>query len=242
MTDRIGTAGWNIPKHVAAEFPSEGSHLYRYSRRFSAVEINSSFYHVHRAATYVRWAATVPPSFKFAVKAPRKITHELRLINTEETLQGFLSDAKGLGDKLGPILVQLPPSLAFNQNDARAFFKLLRRFHDGYVACEPRHLTWLEPIADGVMNDFKIARAVADPALNKHAKMPGGWTGLVYWRLHGSPEMYRSSYDQEDLLTLAHVLERQSSEAWCIFDNTTFGKATENALWLKGIMQSGSEP
>jgi uncharacterized protein YecE (DUF72 family) len=238
MVDRIGTAGWNVPKHVAAEFPEEGSHLYRYSRRFSAVEINSSFYRPHRSTTYLRWAETVPPAFKFAVKAPGKITHEMRLIDTEETLHGFLSDTQGLGDKLGPILVQLPPSLAFDETTVRAFFKALRRFYSGQVVCEPRHLTWLEPIADSLMNDFQIARAVADPALNEQAKNPGGWPGLVYWRLHGSPDMYRSSYHDDALRTLANVLNRQTSESWCIFDNTTFGKAAENALWLKEIIKS----
>src|SRR5262245_27120186 len=119
---RIGCAGWAIPKQHAGSFPSSGSHLERYAQRFTAVEINSSFYRPHRRATYARWAAAVPAGFAFAVKAPKQITHELRLAGTDTALDGFLAQVGGLGDKLGPLLFQLPPSLALDPSTARAFF------------------------------------------------------------------------------------------------------------------------
>jgi uncharacterized protein YecE (DUF72 family) len=72
---RIGTAAWSIPKKHAAPFPTAGSHLERYAAVFNAAEINSSFYRPHRAATYERWAASVPDDFRFAVKVPKAITH-----------------------------------------------------------------------------------------------------------------------------------------------------------------------
>src|SRR5580704_16262713 len=130
---RIGCAGWNVPKQHMAVFSAAGSHLHRYARQFNAVEINSSFYRPHRRATYERWAATVPDDFAFAVKLPKQITHELRLAAAEAALDIFLDQASGLGTKLGPLLVQLPPSLAFDSAVAHAFFAALRTRHAGDV-------------------------------------------------------------------------------------------------------------
>src|SRR5688572_19432683 len=110
---RIGCAGWSIPREHAAEFPVEGTHLQRYAQRFPAVEINSSFYRPHRPETYARWAASTPDGFRFAVKVPREITHTRRLREVDEPLERFLAEAGALGEKLGPLLVQLPPSLQF---------------------------------------------------------------------------------------------------------------------------------
>src|SRR5574341_2571121 len=101
---RIGCAGWTIPKPHAALFPPSGSHLARYAQRLAAVEINSSFHRPHRRATYERWAAAVPDRFAFAVKAPKEITHRLRLADAGSALEAFLAQAGGLGDKLGPLL------------------------------------------------------------------------------------------------------------------------------------------
>src|SRR3984885_16225927 len=135
---RIGCAGCNVPKQHMPVFSAAGSHLHRYARQFNAVEINSSFYRPHRRATYERWAATVPDDFAFAVKLPKQITHELRLAAAETALDIFLYQARGLGAKLGPLLVQLPPSLAFDSDVAHAFFAALRARHAGNVVCEPR--------------------------------------------------------------------------------------------------------
>src|SRR5689334_1508643 len=99
LTVRIGTAGWSIPKQHAAPFPSEGTHLERYSAIFNAVEINSSFYRPHRTATYERWAASVPEDFRFAVKVPKSVTHVRRLKDTDDLLNQFVSEVGGLGPK-----------------------------------------------------------------------------------------------------------------------------------------------
>src|ERR1043166_967559 len=122
---RIGTAGWSIPKQHAGAFPAPGSHLERYGHRFNAVEINTSFHRPHRKATYERWAASVPANFRFAVKAPREITHERRLIGTTDALEAFLAQTEGLGGKRGPLLFQLPPSLTFDAATAETFFAVL---------------------------------------------------------------------------------------------------------------------
>lgn len=235
---RIGTAGWSIRKEHAALFPGAGSHLERYARCLNAVEINSSFFRPHRRATYQRWAASTPADFSFAVKMPRAITHELRLVNAAAALDAFLEQASGLGGKLGPLLIQLPPSFAFGEAIAQAFFAALRARHSGDVAFEPRHATWFAPGAEEILIGHRIARVVADPAIVPSAAEPGGWTGLSYVRLHGAPRVYWSNYEPDQLAHYAAKLRaaKPGSCVWCIFDNTARGAATENALALSALL------
>jgi len=227
---RIGCAGWSIPREYAAWFPAEGSHLERYAQRYSAVEINSSFYRPHRAQTYARWAASTPDGFRFAVKAPREITHSRRLVDTDAPLERFLSEAGALNEKLGVLLIQLPPSLEFDPEAAEAFFGGLRGRFAGGVVCEPRHPTWFSVDADQLLTSFQVGRVAADPSPVAAAAVPGGWRGIAYYRLHGSPKTYYSRYSEEYLDELAAVLA--PSGGWCIFDNTAAGEATPNALGL----------
>jgi len=232
---RVGTAGWSIPSQHAEGFPVAGSHLERYAARFRAVEINSSFYRPHRPATYARWAASVPPHFRFSVKMPREITHTRRLVDAEEPLDRFLGEAEALGDRLGPLLVQLPPSLRYDDAMAEPFFAALRTRFAGLLACEPRHETWFTDAAAATLSAHQIARVAADPAVVPRAAEPGGWPGLVYHRLHGSPEIYHSAYSEAKVAAVARDLSgagHEAEEAWCIFDNTAAGEATRNAQQL----------
>ena len=231
----IGCAGWSLPRSEQARFPEAGSHLERYASRFPAVEINSSFHRPHRTATYARWKAGVPPSFRFSVKVPKTITHELRLQGTEELLETFLAQASGLGDNLGCFLVQLPPSLSFEAVVADRFFAALRSRTSAGIACEPRHPSWFLPSADDLLARLGVARVAADPARVPAAAETGGWAGMAYYRLHGSPRTYYSAYSEEFISALA-VRIRDAAEAgrhvWCIFDNTALDAATGNALDL----------
>ena len=228
----VGTAGWTLPKEYSAYFPDKGTHLARYAQRFGGVEINSSFYKPHRPATYARWAASVPEDFRFAVKVPKEITHQLKLVEMTMPLERFLAEVSGLGAQLGPLLVQLPPSLAFETRVASTFFACLRARFTGSVVCEPRHARWFSREAQQLLADFQIARVAADPARVPEAAHPGGWPGLMYYRLHGSPRTYYSAYSEEALRTLElNLRERlQSAPVWCIFDNTALGAATGDAL------------
>ena len=231
----VGCVGWNIRKEHAPHFPQDGSHLQRYAARFPLVEINTSFYRSHKPATYERWAATVPEDFRFAVKMPREITHRRRLVDFTELLEPFLDEVGRLGVKLGPILVQLPPSLNFEATVAERFFSELRARFAGDVVCEARHATWFAPDAETLLIAFQIARVAADPAAVPHAAELPGWNGLVYYRLHGTPQVYYSNYSDEYLGVLALRISQQATEApvWCIFDNTALGAATTNALDLQ---------
>ncbi|HEU4721996.1 MAG TPA: DUF72 domain-containing protein [Gemmatimonadaceae bacterium] len=232
---RIGTAGWGLPRLWRDQFPPDGSYLERYAARFSAAEINSSFYRQHRRAVYERWASAVPASFRFAVKLPRAVTHDQQLVAADVLLEVFLDEVRGLGDRLGPLLVQLPPSLAFDAEHVDEFLGILRGLHAGAVACEPRHETWFTGPAEDMLRRHGVARAAADPARVPAAAEPGGDCRLVYYRLHGSPRMYYSDYEPARLAVIAERLgaaRDAGAETWCIFDNTTLGAATGNALAL----------
>src|SRR5689334_1485118 len=132
----VAIAGWSIRKEQAALFAAGGSHLERYASRFDAVEINSSFYGSHQQKTYEKWASSVPARFRFSVKMPKTLTHERCLEDTGENLRRFLRDISGLGSKLGCVLVQLPPGLAYDPRTVETFFSALRRKHRGLIACE----------------------------------------------------------------------------------------------------------
>ena len=231
----IGTAGWSIPRTEQRRFPAGESLLARYAKALPAVEINSTFYRPHRATTFERWAASVPRAFRFSVKIPSAITHDQRLAGTAPLLKTFLADLAPLGSRFGCLLVQLPPSLAFDTRVARAFFTALRKQFDGGVAFEPRHASWFEDRADRLLDGFKVARVAADPPRVEGGGEPGGWPGLAYFRLHGSPRMYYSAYEDQYLNALAvrlRALRRRRIPTWCIFDNTTLGAASGNALDL----------
>ena len=242
----VGTAGWGLPRtsqHRFATADPLATHLERYAQHLSAVEINSSFYRPHQRVTYERWAAATPPAFRFCVKLPRSITHTARLKDSEPSLQAFLEQVEGLGDRLGCLLVQLPPSLSLDVAAVDGFFRSLRHVHGeaGSIAVEPRHSSWFTPEGDALLAHWHAARVLADPVLHDPGRMPGGWPGLVYCRLHGSPRVYYSAYDAALISALAARLQRASTEAdrvWCIFDNTASGAAAQNALDLQHALRT----
>jgi uncharacterized protein YecE (DUF72 family) len=231
---RIGTAGWSIPRASALRFDGPGTHLERYSRSFRCAEINSSFYRPHAAATYARWRESTPPDFRFAVKIPRTITHELRLQDTREPLVAFLVQTEGLGHKRGPLLLQLPPSLSFDATVVSSFLDLVRMVYDGPVVCEPRHATWFSPPVVSLLNRYRISRVAADPPPVPAAAFPAGWPQLVYFRLHGAPRTYWSRYDRNSIAMFASAVRGlpTAEEVWCVFDNTASGAAIDNAWEL----------
>jgi uncharacterized protein YecE (DUF72 family) len=233
----IGTAGWSVPSRYAAEMPPGGSHLERYAPCLNAVEINSSFYRPHQRKTYERWARSVPEDFRFSVKVPKAMTHEQRLADCGAMLDDFAEEVSGLGDRLGVLLVQLPPKLAFDKRVAARFFRELDRRFKVPVACEPRHASWFTPEVNDWLAERRIARVAADPARVAGVGEPGGWDKLFYYRWHGSPRVYYSDYDATALAVLGKRLEqhrRGGVQVWCMLDNTTSGATLGNALTLTG--------
>ncbi len=238
---RVGTAGWSIPRASASRFESEGTHLQRYARSFRCVEINSSFHRPHSAATYARWRESTPPDFRFAVKVPRTITHVLKLANVREPFDAFLTQTDGLAEKRGPLLVQLPPSLAFDVDVVVPFFELVRALYSGPLVCEPRHATWFAADVNRLFADHTVSRVAADPPPVPADTEPAGWPRLVYFRLHGSPRTYWSRYTDDDIASMADRVSRVAANAavWCVFDNTASGAAIENAWELREALGEG---
>jgi uncharacterized protein YecE (DUF72 family) len=240
----IGTAGWSIPRTSAQRCPTEGTHLQRYARVFPCTEINSSFHRPHAVSTYVKWAASTPGTFRFAVKVPRLITHELKLLRARAPFERFLAESSGLGDQRGPLLVQLPPSFAFERRLATRFFDVVRTHYDGPLVCEPRHPTWFASHPHALMRRYAVTRVVADPPIMAGADVPAGWDGIAYFRLHGAPRMYWSRYDSSYLSRLATLIRRlsESVDVWCVFDNTATGAALDNAWELQQRLAVARDP
>ncbi|QEI05708.1 DUF72 domain-containing protein [Pigmentiphaga aceris] len=231
----LGCAGWSLSSAVAEDFPGEGSHLQRYAKVLPAVEINSSFYRPHRPATYARWRDNVPANFRFSAKLPRSITHEQKLQDVDELLASFLTEVGELGEKLGCLLVQLPPSLSFDASIAQAFFAGLRARTDTGIACEARHASWFCDEAALLLSEHGVASVEADPPPVSQAHAQGD-ADIAYIRLHGSPKVYYSAYADEVLNKLASTIaayRQQGKAVWCIFDNTAQGHALPDALRLK---------
>ena len=233
----VGVAGWAIRKEQSDWFHADGTHLERYASRFNAVEINSSFYKPHRRETYEKWAASVPAAFRFSVKMPKALTHEHCLEESGRPLAEFLHQAGGLGRKLGCILVQLPPSLAYDPRTVERFFTALRARYRGPAVCEPRHPTWFSGAADARLEAHGVGRVAADPKCAEDGGEPAAAMRVVYYRLHGSPVMYHSGYDAAYLKRLAtRIAAVKKIPVWCIFDNTARGEATVNAIDLRRIL------
>ena len=238
----VGTAGWSIPRDIAGRFPADGTALERYASTFNVAEINSSFHRPHRISTWERWRDSVPDRFRFSVKIPKLITHTRKLVDCGAELIQFVEEASTLKDKLAVLLVQLPPKHSFDRLVAEPFFRGLRARTSAAVVCEPRHVSWFTAEADDLFRDVEVARVAADPSICPAAATAGGWTGLSYWRLHGSPIIYRTSYQGR---LEAYAAELRSEEAiarevWCIFDNTASSAGAGDALALQNVLGDGS--
>jgi uncharacterized protein YecE (DUF72 family) len=236
----LGCAGWSLPRAVQDAFGEGDSHLARYATRFPATEINSSFHRPHQRSLYEKWAAAVPSGFRFCAKLPKTITHERRMVDCQVLLEAFLAQAGGLGERLACLLVQLPPSFAFDARLAEPFLAMLRGRFAGALALEPRHASWFTPEADALLRAHEVARVLADPVRHEAGRWPGGWPRRVYLRLHGSPRMYYSSYETTQLRALAdRILQAQAdgAEVWCMFDNTASGAAAGDALRLQRLLE-----
>jgi uncharacterized protein YecE (DUF72 family) len=150
----------------------------------------------------------------------------------------FLSDTTNLGGKLGLYLVQLPPSHVFDKGRAQAFFERIWDATNVDIVCEPRHRSWFERTLGNLLTELKIGRVAADPPPEHGADSPGGWEGVIYYRLHGSPRMYYDSYAKQQLTAFAERLRSTpgDSPVWCIFNNTARGAGTENALYVWEVL------
>lgn len=224
---RIGISGWTYAPWRGTFFPKDlvqREELHYASRHVRSIEINGTFYSLQRPSSYLKWAGEVPDDFAFSVKAPRFITHIRRLKEVEIPLANFFaSGVLRLGNKLGPILWQLPPSLPYKRETLEAFFCLLprdtrsaaklARSHDDKVkqpalesgplrplrhALEVRHHSFNHPEFIALLREHDVAIVVADTA-GKWPVIEDVTADFVYVRLHGDSELYVSGYTPEAL-------------------------------------------
>ncbi|MET1028287.1 MAG: DUF72 domain-containing protein, partial [Dongiaceae bacterium] len=224
---RIGISGWRYTPWRGSFYPkglTQKDELAYASGIFRSIEINGTFYALQRPQSYAKWAEATPDGFVFAVKAPRYITHILRLKDVEKPLANFLaSGIFELGPKLGPILWQFPPSFKFDAERIEAFFKLLphdteaaaivARQHDSQVrgrvsltpdrkrplrhAMEIRHESFRTPDFIKLLRKYDVALVCADTV--EWPRLMDLTSDFVYCRLHGSEELYASGYDARSL-------------------------------------------
>lgn len=235
----IGTSGWSISPQLASGSRPNLSGLERYAEYFNAVEINSTFYRLPRRSTIERWRNASPDDFRFAIKLPRSITHEARLVDVNDGVSAFCELCAGFESKLGPILVQLPPSFAFDMSVVAPFLQHFARVTRAQLVIEPRHPTWFVPAVDRLLTEYGVGRVAADPACCAAAALPLAGRRTAYFRWHGSPRKYFSAYLPEAVTALAASLVDvrrtggSRGEAYCFFDNTGLGAAAVNAISLK---------
>lgn len=238
---QVGLAGWSNPPWQKAARKSSETHLEYYAKHFSCVEINSSFYRPHRLSTYTEWRLATPRTFKFAVKMPRSITHESGLRDTSREMTTFFAGIEALQPKLEVVLIQLPPRLEYQRRLASSFFRSVPKLPRVELVCEPRHSSWFTEAADGQMADLNVSRVASDPARVANADLPGGDTEFAYFRWHGSPHMYYSSYSRDQLDDfIAHIHNMRRRRTWCIFDNTARYAAWDNAILFRACMKDNT--
>ena len=175
------------------------------------------------------------------MKLARTITHDAKLVRVRALLDEFLAPVRALGDKFGCLLVQLPPKLELDPGVARRFFAALESRDVPAVALEPRHPSWFSPEADAFLARHGVVRVAADPPRAEGGDAPGGDRRFSYWRLHGTPRMYYSAYDEDFLARLAQRMRQDARPGWCIFDNTAGNAAVPNALALMERLESPDE-
>ena len=231
----VGVAGWSVPSDHADLATGAGTHLQRYAGIFNAVELNRTFYALPRAATVKKWVECVPDQFRFSLKLSKRITHELKFQGAISALKEFIAIAQEFGEKLGPVLVQTPPSLEAGDH-VIDFLEQFRELFDRPIVLEPRHPSWAEIRTDARLKELRIARVAADPAKVPALATPGGDRSITYFRLHGSPRIYWSAYTDEMLAEWVQQVqeaERISRDVWVIFDNTARNAAFPNALEMR---------
>jgi uncharacterized protein YecE (DUF72 family) len=163
MQVRVGTSGYSYKEWKGSFYPEDlksADMLGYYGERFSAVEINNTFYRMPKVSVLEGWAERVPPDFVFVLKASQQITHRKRLKDAGEPLAYLLETASTLGDRLGPVLFQLPPHLKKDLDRLRDFLALLpkgRRF-----AFEFRHDSWADPEVHTALREHGCALVCAD--------------------------------------------------------------------------------
>ncbi len=237
----VGTSGWQYRDWRGRFYPerlAQAKWLEHYAGRFATVESNNAFYRLPEPHTFAAWAARTPPDFVMAVKASRFLTHIKRLRDPQEPVHRFVDHARNLGAKLGPVLLQLPPSLRV---DLAALRGALECFPPGMrVAVEPRHQSWFSEETRALLAELGAALCLAD---SPHRTTPLWRTaGWGYVRFHEGTATPRPCYSERALTAWAarladlwdpdaEVFVYFNNDPGCaaVYDAARFARAAERA-------------
>jgi uncharacterized protein YecE (DUF72 family) len=233
----LGTSGWDYPEWVGKVYPPRGvtDRLRYYAALFPIVEVNSTFYRLPPPSVAASWARRTPASFRFAAKFPQAITHDLRLVGTDEELRRFLAVLRPLRDagKFAAALLQLPPSLPFEPATVRAFYGSIPR--DLPVAVEFRERSWLVPESYALLREFGLAHVVLDgPHLPSVLEVTAPFA-YIRWHGRGDPLWYDYTYSAAELaewLPRVRALAEKASVVYGFFNNHFRGDAAVNCRSL----------
>lgn len=235
---KIGTSGWSYKHWREVFYPSNvpvSGWLDFYARHFDTVEVNATFYRLPGPGTFDNWYEKTPKGFIWSLKASRYITHIKRLKDSSEPLNRLYESAGRLKDKLGPILLQLPPNMAFEQD---VFIGFCRHLDPSFKhALEIRHQSWIDPLVFKILNDRNIAFCLSDTA-GKYPYHEEITADFIYIRLHGSRKLYESEYSDDELQAWGRKIREWNLQAYVYFDNDFQCFAVKNAERLKEILYS----
>ncbi len=238
----IGTSGWSYA-WKGIFYPEDlksADYLNYFAQHFNTTEINSSHYHYTMEKTIQKWLAQTPEHFKFAAKMHQDITHKKRWVDVDAELEKWMSRFVIMGDRLGPVLVQLPPSFRFELLTAENFFSLLRdRYPEQMFALEVRHKSWLEAEPIDMLKFYNIALVIADSP--RWPKIETTTSDTVYLRLHGEEKLYSGPYSDDALERYAYMINDwllDEKEVWVFFNNTIGGAATTDAKRLQKVIDN----
>lgn len=229
----VGTSGYSYKEWKGTFYPEDlpaSKMLSFYAQHFRSVEINNTFYRMPEASTLERWASEVPGDFTFVLKAPQRITHSKKLVGAEGDVAFFLETAAALGEKLGPILVQLPPFLKCDVERLRTFLALFPR--NVRVAFEFRHASWEDPAVHEVLREHRAALCAADTdEIEDPAKLLVKTADWVYLRLR------RTDYSDAQLGDWAARLRDGGwDDAFVFFKHEDEGKGPAFAKRFLGLL------
>ena len=235
---RIGCSGWAYRHWRGLFYPDKlasARWFDRYAQVFDTVELNTSFYRLPDATTFVKWREQAPPGFRYAVKAPRFITHMKKLKDCAVPIEDFLDRARNLGPNLGPILYQMPPRWAFNRERVQAFLSLLPS--ELVHVFEFRETSWITPETLTLLDANGAGFCVHDMAGSVTPFWASG--SVAYLRFHGGEGKYWGRYPDERLLRAADWMIAQSQagrDVWAYFNNDIHAHAIDDALTLRAMV------
>jgi uncharacterized protein YecE (DUF72 family) len=236
---RVGTSGWSYPHWRGAFYPEalpSNKWLGWYAERFDSVEVNNSFYTLPSHDTFATWRSITPPSFLFAVKASRYITHMKKLRETDEAVKTLLSRVAALKEKLGPILFQLPPRWRYNHERLERFLASLPEGFD--YAFELRDPGWFNERCFALLERYGVAHCLYHMGPDASPRRLAG--PFVYVRLHGPVAGYKGSYDGRTLRGWADTIDtwqREGREVFLFFDNDEAAYAAHDASRIHEKLQ-----